>query len=130
MSRWLVASIGMVTVLACHKRARAELASSSAPAVSSISPVTGPAGASYPIELTISGHNFADSTNTVTFGPVTLKAVRSTNAGTRIVVYAPKELPSTGEAPPMPLVPGSYTVRVATAAGTSNAVTFTLGREP
>jgi len=100
------------------------------PSIASITPTSGPAGTGYPIEITISGKHFADSTNVVTFGPVTLRAVRSTAGGTSIVFQAPKEMPSAGEVPPAPLLAGTYSVRVATSAGVSNPIVFTLDREP
>jgi hypothetical protein len=71
------------------------------------------------------GRNLTDS-NVITFGHVTLRAVGSSESGTRLAFHAPKESPSAGEAPPAPLLPGAYEVRVTTAAGVSNAVTFTL----
>ncbi len=104
-------------------------ANSTTPFISALSPASGPAGVAYPIELTILGGNFADSNNVVTFGRVTLTAVKSMGGGTRIVVHAPKEMPSTGEVPPMPLMAGNYEVRVTTAAGASNTITFVL-RDP
>jgi Rieske Fe-S protein len=121
----------LTLIVACTSKPRADVAPAAAlPTISSVTPTSGPAGAAYPVELTISGKNFADSTNVVTFGPVTITSVRSTNGGTRIVVQAPKAMPSTGEVPPMPLMTGEYTVRVATTAGVSNPVTFNLTREP
>jgi len=100
------------------------------PVINRVNPGSGPAGVAYPVQITIEGRHFADSTNTVTFGPVTLTRIPSTENGKRIVFFAPKELPSTGEVPPSPLLPGPYEIRVATFGGESNAVTFVLTREP
>ena len=103
---------------------------SALPVIDAVTPGGGPAGTAYPIEVTITGKNFADTANVVTFGPVRMRPVRSDARGTRIVFHVPKEVPSTGEVPPSPLLPGTYEVRVTTAAGTSNAVPFSLTREP
>lgn len=100
------------------------------PVIVRVNPATGPAGVAYPIRITIEGRHFADSTNTVRFGPVTLLRIPSTEDGKRIVFFAPKESPSTGEVPPSPLLPGAYPITVSTVAGESNAVTFVLTREP
>jgi hypothetical protein len=104
---------------------------SSAPVIDRIEPASGAAGIAYPIAVTVAGRNFTDS-NVVTFGGLTLRAVGSQNDGTRLTFQAPKEVPSSGEVPPAPLLPGPHEIRVATHAGVSNAATFTLTpeREP
>ena len=100
------------------------------PVIDTVTPASGPAGTAYPIEITISGRTFTDTASVVTFGPVRMERVRSEANGTRIVFQAPKASPSTGEVPPAPLLPGTYELRVITGAGTSNAVSFALTREP
>lgn len=121
----------MLGLLACNSGAPASSApESSRPVIERITPTSGPAGTAYPIRLTIEGRHFADSANVVQFGPVTVEQVASSTAGTRIEFYAPKERSSGGEAPPMVLDPGRYDVTVTTAAGRSNAISFTLTREP
>jgi hypothetical protein len=133
MRRGILSGFALIVIVAaagaCAPRAKVGV-TEPPPSITSISPATGPAGTAYPIEVTIAGRNFADSTNVVTFGPVTLRAVRSTAGGTSIVFQAPKEMPSAGEVPPAPLLAGTYSVRVATSAGVSNPIVFVLGREP
>jgi hypothetical protein len=130
----LVSAVGLVALAACAHAPQQQGASvdanSTAPFISAVSPTSGLAGVAYPIELTILGRNFADTNNVVTFGSVTIKSVKSTGGGTRITVHAPKEMPSTGEVPPMPLMAGSYNVRVTTPSGASNAVPFALRGSP
>ena len=117
-------------VLACAGSTPSPAPESSRPVIERIEPTSGPAGTAYPIRLTIEGRFFADSTNVIHFGPVTLERLSSSNSGTRIELYAPKEQPSGGEVPPMVLQPGRYEITVSTAAGRSNAIPFTLTREP
>jgi hypothetical protein len=123
MLRRAVATFGLVLAAAC---AAAGSAAPPEPVIDRLEPDSGPAGTAYPIEVTIIGRDFADSANVVTFGPVRLADLPSREGGTRIVFFAPKEEPSRGEVPPAPLLPGPHDVRVTTAAGTSNAATFTL----
>jgi hypothetical protein len=127
----LLGAVALAASMSCASTPKAQdtgvrPANATTPFISAVSPSSGLAGTAYPIELTILGGYFADSNNVVTFGPVTLKAVKATGGGTRIVVPAPKEMPSAGEVPPMPLMPGTYSVRVTNSAGASNAVTFVL----
>lgn len=95
------------------------------PVIDRIEPTHGTVGVAYPIEVTVFGRNFTDS-NVVTFGAVTLRPVPSREDGTQLTFHAPKEAPSSGEVPPMPLPPGDYEVTVATVGGTSNIAMFTL----
>ena len=119
--------LGLAATLACGAARGA--ADGAPPVIDRLAPDSGPAGTAYPVEVTIVGRNFADS-NVVTFGPVSIPGLPSTERGTRIVFLAPKESPSPGEVPPAPLAPGAYDVRVTTGAGVSDAVVFTLHREP
>jgi hypothetical protein len=80
----------------------------------------------YPIQVIIEGRGFSEEDNVVTFGVVPVEGLASSDSGTRISFWVPKEVPSTGEVPPMVLDPGEYAVTVTTARGTSNAMTFTL----
>ncbi|MDH3497250.1 MAG: IPT/TIG domain-containing protein [Gemmatimonadota bacterium] len=100
------------------------------PVITRLEPARGPAGVAYPLRLTIEGTGFAPESNTVHVGPVVLPDVPSADGGTRIVVFVPKEIPSTGEVPPAPLLPGRYEVSVTTAHGTSAPAIFTLTPEP
>ena len=123
-----IAVLGLAAMLACGA-ARGAGDPALVPEIDRLVPDSGPAGTAYPVEVTIVGRHFADS-NIVTFGPLSIPALPSTERGTRIVFLAPKETPSPGEVPPAPLSPGAYDVRVATGGGISNAVAFTLTREP
>ena len=80
------------------------------------------------IEVIIEGTGFVEEGNIVTFGGIPSKALASTDGGTRITFWVPKEVPSTGEVPPMILDPGEYEVTVTTPSGTSEPVTFILTR--
>ena len=127
--RAVVVALGIALTLACKSsstRAPAEALPSDVPVIAKVTPDSGPTGPAYPIEITIEGTGFTDSSNVVTFGPVTIKDVPSRESRTRIVMYVPKEMPSTSEVPPAPLLPGPYDVRVKTSAGISNAITFRL----
>jgi hypothetical protein len=66
--------------------------------------------------------------NTVTFGPVQIPDLPSPD-GQHITFFVPKEVPSSGEVPPMVLPYGEYPVTVTTLAGTSVAIRFTLTRQ-
>ena len=98
------------------------------PTIDRLDPASGWAGEAYPITVTIHGSNFAESGNTMTFGPVEIADRSSSTGGTQIVFSLPKMFPSRGEVPPMMLRPGSYEVRVTNANGTSEPAVFTLTR--
>ena len=126
--RTVVVALGIALTLGCKSsstRASAQAEPSAVLMIARITPDSGPAGPAYPIEITIEGTGF-DSSNVVMFGPLTVKDVPSRESRTRIVMYVPKEMPSSSEVPPSPLLPGPYEVRVKTSAGTSNALTFRL----
>ena len=65
-------------------------------------------------------------TESVTFGDIPSRGLPSSQGGTQITFWVPKEAPSTGEAPPRILEPGRYPVTVTTTRGTSEPVMFTL----
>jgi hypothetical protein len=98
------------------------------PSIARLSPSSGQAGDAYPIEVTIQGHGFAETGNIVSFWGILSEGLPSSDNGTRIKFWVPKEAPSTGEAPPMVLTPGEYAVTVTTPIGTSEPVIFTLTR--
>lgn len=88
-------------------------------------------------EVDLAGSGFdTNSTapdNTVRIGPLLLRAVPSSANGTRIRVAIPDAMPSSGEAPPMPWMGGSYAVTVTTRAGTSDTLMLAIaagGRAP
>lgn len=116
------------TFLGCSQANRGEAPAPSGPVILSLSPTEGPAGTAYPIEVTIMGTGFASQRNTVTFADISIPDLTSTESGTRLIFFAPKERPSTGEVPPYVLMPGEYRVTVTTPQGTSNTVNFTLTR--
>ncbi|HEX9728542.1 MAG TPA: hypothetical protein VGA37_08565 [Gemmatimonadales bacterium] len=101
---------------------------SDAPAISRLEPTTGPAGTGYPVRVIIHGRRFHPTENLVAFGPVRVPHLPSTDGGTRITFFAPKEVPSSGEVPPMPLLPERYAVTVTTERGSSDTTYFTLTR--
>ena len=98
------------------------------PVIESVSPASGRAGEAYPIEVTIEGTGFEESGNIVTFGGIPIEDLGSSEGGTRIRFWVPKEYPGRGEAPPQLIDPGEYSITVTTTAGTSEPVLFTLTR--
>ena len=102
-------------------------APSPAPTLIRMSPDSGMAGAAYPLEITLGGTGFATQDNIIGFGPVKIRGVSSSD-GKTVRFMAPKEVPSTGEAPPMQLPDNDYSVTVTTPVGTSNALTFKMTR--
>lgn len=114
-----LAGLGMTLVVGCR-------AQSLPPVIESISPSSGTAGGQ-PASATLKGRNFAPSGNTVLFGPVSVENLASTD-GETLRFAVPTSRPATGEVPPMVFPAGTYEIRVKTASGTSNSVTFELGR--
>jgi hypothetical protein len=96
------------------------------PVLVALSPSSGRAGMDYPVQVTIEGNGFAQEDNVVIFGGIPVEGLPSSDGGTRISFWVPKEIPSTGEVPPMVLDPGEYEVTVTTPRGISNSMTFTL----
>jgi hypothetical protein len=96
------------------------------PVITKLSPSSGQAGEAYPIEVTIEGRGFAETGNVVIFGGIPSDGLSSSENGTCITFWVPKQAPSPGEAPPMVLTPGEYPVTVKTPHGTSEPVMFTL----
>ncbi|MBV6522019.1 MAG: hypothetical protein MNPFHGCM_02163 [Gemmatimonadaceae bacterium] len=79
------------------------------------------------VEVLIRGSGFEPGTpgrNVVELGPVRLTAVPANETGTEIRFVIPDRVTGQSEAPPRPLMPGSYPVRVTTAAGVSNSISF------
>lgn len=77
------------------------------------------------IRLTLTGEHFDQNgagSNTVDIGPIHLTGVPSSHGGRLIEVVLPDRIPSQVEAPPRPILPGTYDVSVSTASGTSNAL--------
>jgi hypothetical protein len=126
LSATVALGLTLVGVTACYL----PTAAFAAPVINEIVPSSGPAGPAYPIQVTIRGSGFTSTGNVVTFGPVRLRELPSSDDGTAITVGVPKQMSSGGEVPPMVLPPGEYHVTVTNADGTSNAVTFSLMRAP
>ena len=108
-------------------RLSAEDAATEKPVISEIRPSSGPAGVAYPIRVTLGGRGFMRTGNIVTFGPVQVRELSSSD-NRHLDFFVPKEIPSSGEVPPMVLPPGEYSVTVTTPAGTSEPIVFTLTR--
>ena len=129
MPRWAAAPLAtlLAGVMAAGGCMRAHTPDPrAAAAITAASPVITALVPSEAPDAVIVGTGFADAGNVVRFGPVSLPDLRSTDGGTRIRFPVPKELPATGEAPPLVLPPGEYEVTVTTAAGTSNVMRFRL----
>jgi hypothetical protein len=118
----------MVTACSAARTPEPEATTAPVPAIAEISPNLGRMGEAYPIQATIRGHGFAEEGNVVTFGGIPTGPLPSTEDGTMITFWVPKEAPSKGEVPPMILTAGKYEVTVTTPAGTSEPVTFQLIR--
>lgn len=101
----------------------------SRPELVEITPSFGPAGIAYPLQVTLRGSRFLPNGNSVTFGPVTTSGLTSTD-GVRITFQVPKFVPGRGGIPPLVLTPGAYDVTVTTDTGGSDALVFTLTRDP
>jgi hypothetical protein len=127
--RLIAMSCGLALLACANSAQQAGSDSAQPPVIDRVVPDRGPAGPAYPLRLTLEGRFFADSANTITFGPVLLNGIASSEGGTRIVFYAPKESPSRGEVPPAPLQPGTYALTVTTGAGVSNTVSFIMTNE-
>jgi hypothetical protein len=83
------------------------------------------------VEVTLSGTGFIPGKpgqNTVHFNSIALRLVPASSDGRQIVFVIPDLIRDGGEAPPSPLRPGSYSVRVETTSGTSNGVTVRVYR--
>jgi len=120
----------LISISGCAKPPQPESGAdpSAAPVITVFSPSNGPTGEAYPIQVTLEGRGFAELGNVVTFGGIPSQPLESSEEGTRITFWVPKEAPSRGEVPPMVLSAGEYEVTVTTEAGTSDSVIFTLTR--
>lgn len=95
-----------------------------APRIDDVSPdsVMVPAGAV--VEIVVQGHGFAPGApgrNTVRFGAQTITSVPATENGTELRFVIPDRVPSGGEAAPLPLEAGPYSLSIRTENGESNA---------
>ena len=83
-------------------------------------------GTDAPLMVTVRGRGFSPDQNVVHFGSIALTNVRSSDGGTVLRFSVPRTRAPGTEAPPAPVMAGEYTVRVTTAAGMSNSITFSL----
>ena len=74
----------------------------------------------------VKGRGFDPTHNAVSFGPVTLRAVTSSDRCTHLRFVVPTQFPASGEVPPQQIGVGTYRVRVTTPRGTSNALSFVI----
>lgn len=83
------------------------------------------------IEVALIGHDFAPGTpgaNTIEFAGMSIPGVPSSAHGDTIHFVIPDMIVRGGEGPPIALESGTFTVRVVTAAGTSNGVDIRVYR--
>lgn len=108
-------------VVSGSRRAPSRAAGGAAPHLDSIVPSHVHASPGVPMRVTIFGRGFTPTGNHVLVADQSV-AIMDSPSGTSVAVVLSPWLPSHGEVPPRQLVPGSYPIRVRTAAGTSNAV--------
>jgi hypothetical protein len=137
MMRRLLFLVAAVLVAACATRAgrSADSAAASAPnaqpAIEAIRPDSVWISSGSFAEVVLRGRGFIPGQpgrNTVLLGRVAFNDVPASDDGKEIRFVIPDRLPSGGEAPPMPIDPGSYTIRVRTPDGESNPMTVRVYR--
>ncbi len=129
IQHWLLSlAVAPTVTLGCAGYQTADVVpeSGAVPVIVRLSPSSGPAGVAIPVQITIEGHGFAPTTNVVTFGGIASSDLPSHEDGTRISFWIPKEAPSSGEVPPMVLLPAEYQLTVTTPGGISDPVVFVL----
>ena len=136
MMRQLILLAGAL-VTACSARhprpaaATAELAPNVAPTLDAIRPDSVRISAGSVVEVVLRGRGFVPGQpgrNTVLLDRVSFNDVPASDDGNEIRFVIPDRLPSGGEAPPMPIDPGPYAVRVRTPGGESNPMTVRIYR--
>lgn len=83
------------------------------------------------VQVTIIGRRFAPGQpgmNTIQFAGTSITNVPANSNGTEIRFAIPDAIPSGSGAPPLHLETGTYTVRITTAAGTSNPMPIRIFR--
>ena len=116
---WTLAS-GLTLSLACAAMRQRD----KTPRIDEISPdsVMVPAGGV--VEIIVRGRGFEPGSpgrNTVRFGEQTYTSIPATENGTELRFVIPDRVASGGEAAPLPLDAGHYSVTIRTANGESNA---------
>lgn len=123
----LIAACATMSAGAGDGASQASVTVAAAPHIDRIVPDTVSAAPGTVVEVSIVGRGFVPGRpgmNTIDFAGMSITSVPSNSAGTEIRFAVPNEIRSTGEAPPMPIHPGSFTVRVRTDRGTSNSVSL------
>jgi len=132
-----LALASILAAVACHHTAQGQQPApdrdadgDNTPTIESIRPdsVVVPRGAV--VEVIVRGRGFAPGApghNTIQLDGVRLTDVPANATGTELRFVVP-DVVAGGEAPPRPLDTGTYSVRVATQRGTSNAVTIRVFR--
>jgi hypothetical protein len=99
------------------------------PVLAAIEPSLGPAGAAYPVRVTLRGTGFLEAGNVVRFGPVTIPGLPSPD-GSQITFDIPKVAPSRGEVPPIDLSAGDYELLAPASVVTDTELIFKLTPNP
>jgi hypothetical protein len=123
----LVASFLLVS--ACRRSERPAASTDAGVAITAVTPRSITIRTGEVNELIVRGTGFDATENTVTFGPVTLTSVKSSDGGTRIALVIPDRMPSGGGAAPLLWMAGDYPLTVSNRRGTSAAFTVTV-KEP
>ncbi len=122
----LVASFLLIS--SCRRSERSAAPTDAGVVVTAVTPRSITIRAGEVTELIVRGTGF-EAENTVTFGPVTLTSVKSSDGGTRISLVVPDRMPSGGGAAPMLWMAGDYPLTVSNRHGTSAPFTVTV-KEP
>lgn len=121
--RIMIGLLSIAVVMAgCHRTPVTD-----GPTLRSLTPNRADIAQGQVVEVIVNGQGF-DSLNTVSFGELVLRQVPRVSAKKLrfTVPLDDVQRPGRGEAPPARLAGGTYTVRVSTARGASNALPFTL----
>lgn len=125
MKRLLCVSLTTMAFVACHS---SDVSPATAPAITSLQPLTGPVGT----RLVITGTGLQDNPNTINFGASAYANVTA-ESDTSIVFVIPTATnpPCRNATPPCAIVsalitPGVYDVSVTNGGGTSKAIAFTV----
>jgi hypothetical protein len=101
----------------------------SAPHIDSISPTSGKIDPDAVVEVALYGKGFAADGNKVMFDFATVDRPVSENGGTVLKFIVPTMIPAHGNVQLHRVEAGTYTIKVVTPSGTSNAVRFTVRGE-
>jgi hypothetical protein len=120
-----------IVALASACAGRAQAAANDPPRIVAVRPDTAVARSGAVVEVVISGRGFAPGApgaNVLDFAGSRINAVPANANGTEIRFVIPETIASVSEAPPQPLLGGTYTLRVITRSGTSNGFPVTVVR--